>query len=227
MFAMIVMTDGRKDCILRSVASMGNLSGLISRRIIHDDSGDCGYREWLRQEFRDWELVVTPGRLGFGGAVRSARRHLREHTTEPFILWTEDDFTFDRSVDLGSVADVLTLHPWLAQMVLRRQAWNEDEKAAGGIVEQHPLDYEDHSCCDAEWLEHRRFWSTNPSVFRRPLLDVEWPEGGASEGHHTSRLLAGGFDGIPAAAARFAFWGRRDDGPWVTHIGHERRGTGY
>ncbi len=42
-----------------------------------------------------------------------------------------------------------------------------------------------------------------------------------SEGVFTHRLLAD-------VDVRFGYWGRLDDGPWVTHIGDDRAGgKGY
>ena len=66
---------------------------------------------------------------------------------------------------------------------------------------------------------HRRFFTTNPSVYRASLCERGWPQEPHSEGVFTHRLLADGFD--------FAFWGGRFDPPAVTHIGAERTGRGY
>lgn len=221
MIALLVMTDGRRDCIERTIASADeNLHGPIGTRLIHDDSGDLAYTGWLRQTFPDWRVVATPQRSGFGGAIRSAWSTLRRGD-DAFVFHLEDDFTFNRPVDLSAMASVLLTRPYLVQLVLRRQPWNDEERAAGGIVEQHPDDYDEQSSRIGTWLEHRRFFSTNPSLYRRSLIDAhDWPQGAESEGHFTHRLLSD-------PDLRFAFWGAREDDPWVTHIGRERVGTGY
>ncbi len=123
---------------------------------------------------------------------------------------------------------VLRRHPHLAQLALRRQPWNDEERAAGGIVEQHPDDFvEVDGGHGSVWLEHRRFLTTNPCLYRRELMDVDWPEGPNSEGMFTHRLLERGFSGAPASQLRFGYWGSRDSGEAVEHIGHVRAGTGY
>ena len=226
MIVLLVMTDGRLDCIDQAIPSaLEHLQGWITRRIIHDDSGDPDYRSWLRRRFFGFEVIYHPaGRQGFGGAYRNAWRYLTQ-CHEPYVFSTEDDFTFNRDVDLREMVGVLEGRPHVAQLALRRQPWNEEERAAGGIVEQHPHDFIDrdywlHGRWPVEYLEHRRFWTTNPSLFRRSLCSREWPEAEHSEGVFTHQLLAD-------PDLRFAFWGARDSGEWVTHIGNERVGTGY
>ena len=223
MIALLVMTDGR-DHIFRTIPSFEAFaSGFISERWIHDDSGDPRHAEKLRRVFPGYTVITTPGRSGFGGAIRSAWQTLRESSSADFVFHLEDDFVFGRLVDLHAMATLLNLAPELVQVALRRQPWNAEELAAGGIVEQHPDDYEDHHdwMNDLAWLSHRRFFTTNPSLYRRRLLlDHQWPEGPHSEDRFSAELFAD-------PAARSAFFGARDSGEWVQHIGSTRAGTGY
>lgn len=225
MIALLVMTDGRVDCISQTIASAeANLSGPITRRIIHDDSGNADYQEWLTKQFPTYDLIGSHVRRGFGGAIRSAWEYLVENEDsqpERYVFHLEDDFAFDRPVDLSDLIDVLDANNHLVQLALRRQPWNDEERAAGGIVESHPGDYT--QCFGpggAAWLEHRRFYTTNPSLYRRSLCRQGWPEREQSEGHFTQHLLGD-------SRLRFGFWGARDSGEWVTHIGSERAGVGY
>lgn len=220
MIAVVVMTDGRRDCIEQAIASMHHLHGPITRKLIHDDSGDSDYRGWLVATFPQFDLVATGNRSGFGGAYNNAWRHLAR-LPERFVFSTEDDFVFTRPVDLLAMADVLDENLCLHQLALRRQPWNPEERLAGGIVEQHPGDYRelfDHG--HRHWLEHRRFFTTNPSLIRRSLCEQGWPTDEHSEGVFSHRLFVD-------PAARCGFWGSRDSGEWVEHIGHQRVGTGY
>jgi hypothetical protein len=224
----LVMSDGRRDYLVQSLSSANsNLRGPITTRVIHDDSGDSDFHAWLRSEYPTYALATTPARSGFGGAIQSAWAWLQANTVEPFCLHLEGDFTFNRPVPLGSLAATLIENPHLAQLVLRRQPWNDVEAAAGGIVEMWPAEYTERTSHGRTWLEHRLFLSTNPCLYRRSLLDVGWPEGDRSEVTFTQRLLADGFDGVPGEDVRFAFWGARDSGEAVRHIGHDRAGVGY
>lgn len=229
MIALLVITDGRRECIERTIDSASALLvGNITTKVIWDDSGDDVYARWLeRFQAYGFTVVRGAGRSGFGGAIRGAWSWLQENTSEPFIWHQEDDFVFNRAVSLGAIAGRLATHPYLAQLALRRQPWNSRERAAGGVVEQYPKAYEDCDDGEAKWLEHRLFFTTNPCLYRRPIMDVGWPDRPESEGHFTHKLRNLGFDGIAGSDVRFGFWGGRDSGEWVTHIGVERVGVGY
>jgi hypothetical protein len=229
MIALLVMTDGRRDCIAATISSARvNLgpSVLISERWIHNDSPDPAFAEWLRASFPDFRIVTAVGRSGFDGAIRSAWLHLRTFSTARYIFHLEDDFTFNRPVNLAEMAAVLDYEPNLLQLALRRQPWNAEERAAGGIVELHPDDFERRTTkIDvlhvARWLAHRRFFTTNPSLYRRTLIETtRWPAGADSEGRYGIERFAD-----PDVVA--GFFGDRSSGEWVHHIGHERVGTGY
>lgn len=228
MIRLLVMTDGRRDYIARTVPEFldrFDRPDLLSELVIHDDSGDPEYRAWLVERFgrQGFEIVsTTVGRSGFGGAIRSAWQHVRDTSSARFVFHLEDDFTPTRTVPLLDMVRLLELRRDVVQVALRRQPWNAEEHAAGGIVEQHPGDYLDAVESGIPHLEHRRFFTTNPNLYRRELVDeTEWPAGSQSEGRYGIELLR------QDPARRFAFYGSRDSGPWVEHIGHDRVGSGY
>lgn len=222
--AVLVMTDGRVEYLRETLASLHDqLRGPVTRWIVHDDTGDDAYHQLLRRHLpAAWELVTTSQRCGFGGAYRHAYDWLLAHTDEPYVFSTEDDFVVTRPVNLTAMQHVLDYHRNLAQMALRRQPWNDAEKAAGGIVEQHPNQYVD--CGDDngnQWLQHRQFWTTNPSLIpRRILTQHPWPTVPHSEGVFSADVFTDRYRCC-------AFWGSRESGEWVRHIGAERRGRGY
>lgn len=226
--ALLAMTDGRGELLARALASFAAMvTGPITRRVIHDDSGDDGYRAWLRATYPGYELVTTPHRAGFGGAYASAWTYMARGP-EQMIANLEDDFLITRPVDLAEMTAVLDANPHLVQLALRRQPWNEVELAAGGVVEQRPDAFtevrDEHG---RVWLEHREWMTTNPSLYRRPLCAMGWPDVPRSEGEFTHYLLRHGVAGVSPDAVRFGYWGSRDSGVWCQHIGRERVGHGY
>lgn len=228
MITLAVFTDGRRDCIAQAIPSaLENLRGPISQFIIFDDSADPAYQDYLLDQFPGFDLVCGPMRLGFGGNIGRAWNHLLIETSNPYVFHLEDDFTFNRTIHLEQMIDVLDSHPYLMQLALRRQPWNNLEREAGGIVEQFPNAYED--CFDShfEWLEHRLFFTTNPSLYRLSLCSETWPDIPQSEGMFTHELLGRGIPTIAPSDIRFGFWGPRSSGEMVTHIGAERMGKGY
>jgi hypothetical protein len=157
--------------------------------------------------------------LGFAGAIQEGWERVLE-TGADYVFHFEADFIFKTTVPIERMISVLERRPYIAQMTLKRQAVNEEEKRAGGIVELHPDDFlevnDDWPDC---WTEHRRYFSTNPSVYSTRLCALGWPQEEHSEGVFTHRLLKD-------PLLRFAIWGWKFDPPRVEHIG-ERVGWGY
>lgn len=218
---LVIMTDGRKQYLTRTIDSLYQLHTFFSQKIIHDDSGDPEFSAWLRRTFLEFEIYSTGQKSGFAGAYNSAWNYLRNNCINDWIFFTEDDFVFTRPVNIYTMIEVMENNPHIAQMALRRQPWNDQERAAGGIVEQYPNDYTDRTDGKFNWLEHRRFFTTNPSLLRMSLIDErDWPNVPNSEGMFSIDLFSG-------TNLVSAFWGARDSGEWVEHIGVNRTGTGY
>lgn len=198
----------------------------IALLLIHD--GRCDYRERTLESLEaaygiglfDHYIEVddTPHKLGFAGAIQEGWRRVLETDAE-FCAHVEGDFTFNRALPVPAMVDVLRAHPHLVQMALLRQPWNDQEKAAGGIVQMHPAMYEPVEWNGHRWLEHRRNVTTNPCIWPRWVLERGWPQQPQSEGHFGIDLFA------ENAELRAAYWG--DGEPWVHHIGDVRAGTGY
>lgn len=227
--AVLVVTDGRDEYLRKSVRSaMAALTGPITEWWMYDDTGDNVYRDGLARRYPTFRLFHAGARQGFGGAIQAVWARMRTDSTVDYVFHLEADFTFNRPVDLGDLAAVLAARPELAQMALVRQAWSADELAAGGLLARNPGAYQPASDdAGRQWLEHRLFWTTNPSLYRREICHLQWPHGVQSEGHFTFQLLRDGLPGVPGDQVRFGYWGRHGDDPWVEHIGHHRTGVGY
>lgn len=204
--ALLFITD-RPVYAERTLASLGEMCpAIFSHRIVVDDEAH---------------------ELGFAGAIAEGWRRVLETDAE-HILHLEDDFTFTQPVPLRAMRDVLDALPRVAQLALKRQPWNEAEREAGGIIEQHFDDYEE-TTVEQVWGNgyrvswpvtlHRRFFTTNPSLYRREIVERGWPQESHSEGIFSLGLLADNY--------RFGFWGAKADPPRVHHIGEERAGVGY
>lgn len=217
----VVFTDGRDRLLERTLASFEEqVDGPISRIVIHDDSGDHRHASQLRGRYPH-EVIGGGRRRGFGGAIGLVWAYLARSAAERFVFHMEDDFTFNAPLDLAEMAAVLDAEPDVAQMALRRQPWNDQERAAGGVVETRPNTYTDRHTDGWPWLSHRNFFTTNPSLYRTSLCLRGWPDGGGSEG----RFSIGLFADHPEVVC--GFWGDRDSAPWVHHIGATRVGVGY
>lgn len=170
---------------------------------------------------RDYDYRVvrvndSDHKLGFHGAIQEGWDRIPADVQ--YVFHQEDDFIHDQAVPLSAMVWLLEQHQDLAQVSLKRQAVNEREREAGGIVEADPVDFSHQTDGDITWTEHRRYFTTNPSLYRRNLISAGWPQEPNSEGAFTHRLLDNGY--------RFGIYGAPFDPPRVTHVG-KRQGTGY
>lgn len=194
--ALLVITDGREDYLQRSLASLQEHTAFtFDQRVVIDDSTHT---------------------LGFAGAIQAGWEKI--HTDH--VLHLEADFTFNGPVDVEGMIDLLERQPHLAQVSLKRQPVNSEEIAAGGIVELHPDDFTQRSDGPLVWTEHRRYFTTNPSIYPSRLCRLGWPQEPNSEGVFTHKLLTD-------PLLRFAIWGAKFDPPLVEHIGAQRAGHSY
>jgi hypothetical protein len=203
------------------------VEGPISKKVIVDDSGDAMYRRWLDDTYADrYDIHHHASRLGFCRTWRHA--HSLATDTSPFVFLLEDDFLFRRPVNLYELVEVLGQRPHLAQISLVRQPWNDEEKAAGGLLQGRKGELRHFELGEQgiHWTEGRLWFTTNPSVTRRSALTA-WGEGPECEGKLTQHLLENGFADVAPADVSFGYWGHLSDDPWVWHIGDERTGTGY
>lgn len=228
--ALLIITDGRSANLAQCVESAKeNLHGPISEMWMYDDTGDAQYRQALAYAYPEFTHINAGPRQGFGGAIAAAWGVVAAKTGADYLFHLEGDFTFNREVDLYDIKETLQDHPELVHMALRRQAWASAEIEAGGVVEMHPDAYTDvfvdvHGWA---WLEHRLFFTTNPSLMGMDLVGRGWPNVPSSEREFTEYLLRVGSPWALGDEVRFGYWGRREDAPWVHHIGTERVGHGY
>lgn len=218
----LVMTDGRDAELHTTLLSVDrHVLAPAGEVWMHDDTGDDTHRDMLTDRYPRARVIGSGPRRGFGGAIAYAWAVVAACTRSTWLFHVEGDFKFRRHVDLAAMAATLAAHPHLVQMALRRQPWSSAEVAAGGVVEQAPDDYADQEWVGHRWLEHRRFYTTNPHVVPMRLVRQGWPAGSQSEGRFAAHLFGANPD------ARAGYWGARSDPPWVEHIGLQRVGTGY
>jgi hypothetical protein len=163
--------------------------------------------------------VVGEGNRGFTRAMVALWRYLGTRSwAYDYALLTEDDFVFERDVELGPMIRTLAENDHLVQVALLRGAFYQAERDAGGIL-GHPIEEFEAAGDDAVgWLEHRRFFTLNPTLVRRSLFGTRWPVAEHSEAVFGRQLFAD-------KAARSALWGHGET--WVRHLGEVRAGAGY
>lgn len=216
--ALLVITDGRPtlDRTLTSAAEMVLLDR-FPWSVMVDDSQNPEWASRLDDLYGERFLVHhAPTKLGFSGAIQKGWQLIPSGVQ--FVFHLEDDWEFLRPVPVDVMTGVLFRHQHLAQMALVRDAVSRPERRAGGLLEAHPPGtFVSVTDGVSRWMEHDRWFTTNPSVYPRHVWESGWPNPPDSERKMTDRLRLSGFT--------FGYWGEIEDGPWVRHIG--KRSTGW
>lgn len=224
--AMMIITDGREGLLDQTWESWQNeMVGYVFYQFIVDDSADKEYNKYVKERYGPLVNAVHchETRLGFGETIRDAWSHIPEGID--YILHLEDDFTLNRVLYLDNWVDVLEKNPNVVQIVAYRQPWNAEEIAAGGFIQLYRDQYRDaiYSGISGKYavVEHRRNFSTNPTVYPRWVSQIPWPESPYSEGKFGFVLRELKPDPV------YLIWGWSEDPPLVNHIGNQRKGEGY
>jgi hypothetical protein len=212
--AVLLIGDGRDGCRAATMDSFAKrVSGYRLRGVVQVDD--------------------RAHQLGFAGAIEAGWSALRDRMLSAerqgypppwdYVFHLEEDWAFLRPVDVRAMASVLDADPTLVQCALRREPVNDAERVAGGVVEAWPREYEERIALTptggVPYLRHSLFFTTNPSLYRRELVEAEaWPQVPRSEDEFGRYLVRRG--------QRFAFLGERTEPVYLRHTG-ERRGTGY
>ncbi len=218
--AVMVITDGRSACLAKTVESLRATwpAGVhIDRKIMVVDKPSRDFHAEMAAAYPDFHVVGSNRKLGFHGAIQLGWENLGD---SQWIFHLEDDFDLSPcgTLPIEGMQAVIR-NSSFAQVALKRQAWAEAEKHAGGIVEQWPDLYEDRNVLGYDVTVHKQFFTTNPSLYYMNIPRHGWPQCEGSEAEFTKRLLKENYE--------FAYWGKKFDPPRVTHIGNSRIGTGY
>lgn len=211
----------RREYLRASLTSLAErVSGPIVQRVIYDCWGDPQIRAEIEEMGQPFGFYVAGPvvRPDFTGSMVAMWRYLSKRARGDFILQVEDDFAYERDVDLVPMLETLREHPNLVQIALLRDACYPDEVETGGILGWPEPAFTRIESNGTSRLEHRLFWTNNPSLFRKSLTDVPWPVGHHSETLFGKRVLAD-------PKARVAFWGHGET--WIRHLGEVRAGVGY
>lgn len=215
--------DERSGYLRRSLASLiEQVHGPIVQRVVYSDWGDA-LRPAVERIAREFGFYVAgEGHVGYTASMRrlwGPTGYMNRRATGSYIFATEDDFVYDRPVDLVPMVLALSEHSHLAQIVLLRGAYYPRELEGPGILGWPEDRFKRIRHNGVGWLEHRLFFSANPSLFRRQLAAEPWPSGPSSERLFGDSLTRRDRD------LRFAFWGSGE--AWVSHIGATRASSAY
>jgi hypothetical protein len=208
--SLVVITDGRQSCIEQTIDRFNEIINYhFFEKLIINDSGDPRYHEFLVKRFPKFNVISHEQRRGLAGAVQSAWDSVSKDSDYVFHL--EDDFIFNKYIDISHLAFLLRKNSHLIQMALVRAPVNPPEEEVGGFVFQHLADYSQKE----DYFEHGRLFTLNPCLYPMSTVKMGWPDHGG-ESEFTTKVHSINND------YRFGFYGNIYDEPLVTHIGGRR-----
>lgn len=221
-FCLFVLGNGRRAYLERTIASWEeNLVEKPDYQIIFDDSGDSNYRQWLQDKYGDrFDIVYFDAHpVGQTKAVQSIFDYIRDLDVE-YVLELEEDWLLFRELSLQPIFDVLKNYPDVVQMRIPRTIWYADyhrfDLDAGSLL----LDYINNKNAEYEfmgkWFNIRSdayFFSHNPNVFRKDLINKSYNESGDHEHSFGINLMN------ENPKATFGYWSSNPYDGYVTHIG--------
>ena len=215
----VVVGDGRIQYLRQAVASYHkSVINADDYLIMINDTGDSGYARVLDDEFPEFKIIHHPERRGLGGAVRSAWTEAVK-TGCDFVFHVEEDFIFPDEIDAFDLVKLLVSRPHLAQMCLVRNAVNDQESAAGGMLHVDPSRYTECSNGQVDWLEQSSLFSFNPALISIGVIE---------HALHTATdfLERDVTDVLTPQGYAFGLLGKMSDDPRCIHIGTQHS-SGY
>jgi hypothetical protein len=219
---LLITSNGRKEYIVPTIESWKIfIDKYVKNKMIIDDSGNEDYRNWLAETFPDFKVLsLGTSNMGFSYLLKTWTTNL-EFNSE-YILLLEDDFFLLEDIDCDRMIQILENNNEMLELSLKRQAWSQEEIAAGGMIERI---YTDSKFVQHDgWFKHKEFFTTNPSIIninrlRKYAKLVYDTDELISEAEFGSRL----FNNNPTMYC--AFLGNIFDSHKVEHIGHIRTGV--
>jgi hypothetical protein len=227
-FCWFILGNGRKGYLERTIASWeSNLIGDVDHKIIFDDSGDAKYVDWLKKTFGSRFKIVPVGEKSVGqtAALGFIFKYIKELDVD-YVLQLEEDWMLNRPLDISRIATVLRDNPNILQMRIPRVVWYAPYHVADLHHGSSLLQYLNHPRTKAnfrendqdswyEWRGNFYFWSHNPSVFSKKILDENY--GFISEPNHEQAFGVLLLKTYPNGSS--GFWARNPYDAYVNHIG--------
>jgi hypothetical protein len=227
-FCWFILGNGRKGYLERTIASWeSNLIGDADHRIIFDDSGDAKYVDWLNKTFGNRFKVVPVGEksLGQTAALGFIFKYIKELDVD-YVLQLEEDWMLNRPLDILRIATVLRDNPNILQMRIPRVVWYAPYHLADLHHGSSLLQYMNLPRTKTEfrangqdswyeWRGYSYFWSHNPNVFGKRILDESYES--ITEPNHEQHFGTLLLKKYPKGAS--GFWAKNPYDAYVNHIG--------
>ena len=191
--------------VLVEVVSVQPIGHLFDRAVISLDG--CSARDMDRAGITPLvdTTYLSTGKERQGLTANLAQAWGALTPDDEWVFHLEEDFVIE-DAPLVEMAETLDAFRNVANMVLLRQPWNQEEIRAGSILKTHRFMLTDMG----GWLQHEAGFWLNPNVAHASLLRSLRP---GVESDLTNQCRSRGLT--------FGWWGGRDDPPRCWHVGSE------
>jgi hypothetical protein len=217
-----IIDNKRPDYLSKTISSLeDNIDFDFTAKVLIDDSGDEIYSQYLLDVYGDkYSIISHPENKGLSGSIRTLWSLAKDLNVD-YVFHLEGDFTFNEKIDIYNLHKIFGVEQHLAQIALKRQPVNLEEAKFNGFMNMDPSAYQDKFIPEINyyWVEHRKFFTLNPSLYPKWVIELGW-ENGWGEKEFTDRLLAD-------SLVKCGFYGEKSDNPRVHHIGDFRAGNWF
>ena len=166
MFTVLVLNDGRNDYLEQTLFTFFEQVRFPDppyKMLVDDmpEGRDVSFLERLATRYRFDELILNDSNLGLFGTVMKAWSLLPTRTR--YIFHLENDFVFPETVDVRQLVTVLD-EPSIWNVTLLRQAWYEDERLAGGMIQSKPGWFREAVVQGIPVCLQQRYFGFNPGM---------------------------------------------------------------
>jgi len=173
-----VIGNGRSELLDGTIQTLlSNVNCDFYKKIMINDTGNQDYHNYLTENYGDiFEIISHSSNQGLSGSIMSLWDRSSDYGFD-YIFHVEEDFLFNFQIDIFELVSVLNADPNLAQIALKRQPVNDFESSIGGFMNADPSSYQKHCLGNLKWLSHRNFFTLNPSLYPRWVVEVGWQNG--------------------------------------------------
>jgi GR25 family glycosyltransferase involved in LPS biosynthesis len=221
-YAMFIVGNGRKGYLERTIASWeANLVGQPKAKIIFDDSGDHEYVAWLNKKYgKSYTVVPIPNApAGHAKVMQFIFEYLKSLPIS-FFLQLEEDWMLFRPIDIQKIISVLKSNKHIIQMRIPRTIWHSEyhdlDIKAGSLLAHHIGMKNTKTRIKDGWYEWRGdyyFWSHNPNVFHKDILQFDYDNVNRHEYEFGLKVFKGSHSNY------CGWWASNIYDGYVTHIG--------
>lgn len=215
----LVINDGRNDYLEQTLKSFKKNVVMPPEAevftLLIDDMPEGRNENEIQDIVKKYEInkaILNEENLGINAVVQLAWQAISVLKPD-YIFHQENDFVYNHTIDVQRMISALECNQRIGQVALRRQPWFEDELKANTLYKDLNY-YRAVNIAGHELVFQKEYFTHNPCIYRaKHAVQIH----GYNEYAYAKYLLKNGI-------MTFAYMGKLDTPPHVTHIGYIKKG---